>query len=57
MARALAEYGLLDGTARRAAVPSSDTSLDSIRAIVGWTLITVLGFWTPLAIIAWAVAS
>jgi len=34
---------------------STDDSLDSIRAIVGWTFLTVFAFWAPVALLAYIV--
>jgi len=36
---------------------STGDSLDSIPAIVGWTFLTVLAFWTPVALLAYLVLS
>jgi len=36
---------------------STDNSRDSIRAIVGWTFLTVFAFWTPVALLAYIVLS
>jgi hypothetical protein len=35
----------------------ADNSLDSTRAIVGWTLLTVFAFWTPVALLAYMVVA
>ena len=55
MAHALTSYAGARRTSRPLR-PNGDPvdldSTDSIRAIVGWTLISVLGFWTPLAVVA-----
>jgi hypothetical protein len=32
-------------------------SLDSMHAIVGWTLLTVLAYWTPVAFVAYVLTS
>jgi hypothetical protein len=37
--------------------PSSAASLDSIGSIIGWTLVTVLGFWSLVALVAFALIS
>ena len=42
---------------RRFLTRSTDDSLDSIQAIVGWTLLTVLAFWTPVAFVAYVLTS
>ena len=34
---------------------STDDSLDSIRAIVGWTFLTVFAFWAPVVLLAYIV--
>lgn len=43
-------------TDRGFSIGSTDDSLDSIRADVAWTLLTVLAFWTPLAFVAYILA-
>ena len=35
----------------------TNKSLDSTGAIVGWTLLTVFAFWTPVALLAYMVAA
>lgn len=35
----------------------TNNSLDSTGAIVGWTLLTVFAFWTPVALLAYMVAA
>jgi hypothetical protein len=35
----------------------TDSSLDSTRTIVGWTLLTVFAFWTPVALLAYMVVA
>jgi len=50
--------GFVNGTTgRRSFSRSTDVSFDSIRAIVGWTLLTVFAFWTPVALVAYIVTS
>ena len=57
MAQALHSF-VPKGTAdRRFLTRSTDDSLDSIQAIVGWTLLTVLAFWTPVAFVAYVLTS
>ena len=46
-----------NGTVRFDFPRATDDSLDSIRAIVGWTLGTVLAFWTPVAVVAYVLTS
>ena len=46
-----------NGTVRFDFPRATDDSLDSIRAIVGWTLLTVLAFWTPVAVVAYVLTS
>ena len=51
-------HGFVNGTTgRRSFSRSTDVSFDSIRAIVGWTLLTVFAFWTPVALVAYIVTS
>jgi hypothetical protein len=42
---------------RRSLIRSPDDRLDSVSAIVGWTLLTVLAFWAPVAFVAYMLAS
>ena len=44
-------------TGRRFLTRSTDDARDSIHAIVGWTLLTVLAFWTPVALVAYVLTS
>lgn len=53
MARAL--RSILKGIEHRRFSRSTGDSLDSIPAIVGWTLLTVFAFWTPVALLAYIV--
>ena len=52
---------LRDSVLKRTTYPgsfrSTDDSLDSIPTIVGWTLLTVVGFWTPVALVAYIATS
>ena len=53
MAQALHSFVPKETTDRRFLTRSTDDSLDSIQAIVGWTLLTVLAFWRPVAFVAY----
>ena len=55
MAQALHSFVPKKTTDRRLLTRSTDDSLDSIQAIVGWTFLTVLAFWTPVALLAYIV--
>ena len=57
MAQALHSFVPKNTTDRRFLTRSTDDSLDSIAAIVGWTLLTVLAFWTPVAFVAYVLTS
>ena len=57
MAQALHSFVPKETTDRRFLTRSTDDSLDSIQAIVGWTLLTVLAFWTPVAFVAYVLTS
>ena len=55
MAQTLRGLGLRGTIEPRFSSRSTDDSLDSVRAIVGWTFLTVLAFWTPVALLAYIV--
>jgi hypothetical protein len=57
MTHALRSFAPKGMTARRFLTRSTYNSLDSNRAIVGWTLLTVLAFWTPVALVAYILTS
>jgi len=57
MAQALHSFVPKETTDRRFLTRSTDDSLDSVPAIVGWTLLTVLAFWTPVAFVAYVLTS
>ena len=57
MAQALHRFVPKVTADRRFLTRSTDDSLDSIQAIVGWTLLTVLAFWTPVAFVAYVLTS
>ena len=57
MAQALHSFVPRATADRRFLTRSTDDSLDSIQAIVGWTLLTVLAFWTPVAFVAYVLTS
>lgn len=57
MAQALRNFDPKGNTDCRFLTRSTDDSLDSIRAIVGWTLLTVLAFWTPVAFVAYVLTA
>ena len=57
MAQALHSFVPKKTTDRRFLTRSTDDPLDSIQAIVGWTLLTVLAFWTPVAFVAYVLTS
>ena len=57
MAHALHSFAPNGMAARRLLTRSNDDSLDSNRAIVGWTILTVLAFWTPVAFVAYILTS
>ena len=46
---------ILKGIEPRGLHRSTDDSLDSIPAIIGWTFLTVFAFWTPVALLAYIV--
>lgn len=52
MAQALRSF-VPKETERRLTTASADDPLVSIGAVVGWTLLTVLAFWTPVAFVAY----
>ena len=55
MAQAIRNLGLKATIEPRFLRRSTDDSLDSIRAIVGWTFLTVFAFWAPVALLAYIV--
>jgi len=55
VAQPLRSLGLKGTIESRFSSRSTDDSLDSVRAIVGWTFLTVLAFWTPVALLAYLV--
>ena len=57
MAQALRSFIPKRTTDRRFLTRSTDDSLDSLHAIVGWTLLTALAFWTPVAFVAYVLTS
>ena len=57
MAQTLRSFVPNEITDRRILTGSTDDSLDSVRAILGWTLLTVLAFWTPVAFVAYILIS
>ena len=52
MAQALRSF-VPNETDRGFMAPLADDSLGSIGAIAGWTLLTVVAFWTPVAVVAY----
>ena len=55
VAQPLRSLGLKGTIESRFSSRSTDDSLDSVHAIVGWTFLTVLAFWTPVALLAYIV--
>ena len=44
--------GRRDRGARLIGGTAEDECLDSVRVIVGWTLLSVIGFWLPVGFLA-----
>jgi len=57
MAQPLSSLRLKGAIEPRFSTRSTEDSLDSIRAIVGWTFLTVLAFWAPVALLAYIVVA
>ena len=57
MAQALRSHVFKGAVQPRFFNRSTDNSVDSIRAIVGWTCLTVVAFWTPVALLAYVALS
>ena len=55
MAQTLRSLGLTGTIEPRFLNRPADNSVDSIRAIVGWTFLTVFAFWAPVALLAYIV--